>query len=413
MGPQHNSPAANVPYFIPAQYPPAGTAFDPQPDGKPIPTLFQPIKIRGVQFQNRIWVSPLAQYSAENGLISPWQDAHIGGIVTRGPGLTFVEANAVSPEGRSSPDDAGIWTEEQARAWSRIVQFAHSQGQKIGIQLAHGGRKASTVPLFVAAGPIADEAIGGWPDDVWGSSEVPWSADYPKPKALTKEGIQRVVKAFVVAAKHAVRAGFDVVEIHGAHGFLISSFLTPTSNKRTDEYGGSFENRIRFPLEVVDAVRGVIPPTMPLFFRISATEWLEDVYPNEPSWRSEDTVKFAAILAEHGVDLVDVSSGGCSAVARTPPLVPSNGYQVPFAAAVKQAHGDKILVAAVGAIRDGKFAQSVLDEGKADVVFVGRLFQKNPGLVWSFADDLGVELHHSRQIGWAFQGRPKPQQKQT
>ncbi len=187
--------------------------------------------------------------------------------MTRGPGLTFVEASAVSQEGRSSPDDAGIWTEEQARAWARIVQFAHSQGQKIGMQLAHGGRKASTVPLFVAAPPIADETIGGWPDDVWGPSDVPWSADYPKVKALTKEGIQRLVKAFVVAAKHAVRAGFDVLEIHGAHGYLISSFLTPTSNKRTDEYGGSFENRIRFPLEVVDAIRGVIPPTMPLFFR--------------------------------------------------------------------------------------------------------------------------------------------------
>ncbi len=187
--------------------------------------------------------------------------------MTRGPGLTFVEATSVSPEGRSSPEDAGIWTEEQAHAWSRIVRFAHSQGQKIAIQLAHGGRKASTVPAFVAAGPIADEVIGGWPDDVWGPSEVPWSADYPKPKALTKEGIQRVVKAFVDAAKHAVREGFDLVEIHGAHGYLINSFLNPTSNKRTDEYGGSFENRIRFALEVVDAVRGVIPPTMPLFFR--------------------------------------------------------------------------------------------------------------------------------------------------
>ncbi|KAI0715866.1 FMN-linked oxidoreductase [Cerioporus squamosus] len=404
MSPQHNSPAPNVPYFIPAQYPPAGTALDPQPDGKLIPTLFQPIKIRGVEFQNRVWLSPLAQYSAEHGVISPWQDAHIGGIVTRGPGLTMVEANAVSPEGRSSPDDAGIWTDEQARAWSRIVQFAHSQGQKIGIQLAHGGRKASTIPLFVDAGPIADEVAGGWPDDVWGPSE---------PKALTREGIRRIVKAFVDAAKRSVRAGFDVIEIHGAHGYLLSSFLTPTSNKRTDEYGGSFENRIKFPLEVVDAIRGVIPPLClyssgsPLL-RISATEWLEEVYPNEPSWRSEDTVRFAEILAAHGVDLVDVSSGGCSPDAR---ISPGPGYQVPFAAAVKQAHGDKVLVSAVGTIRDGKFAQSVLDEGKADVVFVGRLFQKNPGLVWSFADDLGVELHHSRQIGWGFQGRAKPQEK--
>ncbi|RPD53684.1 FMN-linked oxidoreductase [Lentinus tigrinus ALCF2SS1-7] len=407
MSPQFNSPAPNVSYFIPAQYPPAGTPFNPQSDGKPIPTLFQPIKIRGVEFQNRIWLSPLAQYSSENGIISPWQDAHLGGILTRGPGLTMVEANGISPEGRVSPEDAGIWSDEQERAWSRIVQFAHSQGQKIGIQINHGGRKASTVSPFVSRGPIADELAGGWPDNVWGPTEEAYSPEYPKPKALTEEGIRRVVAAFVNAAKHAVRAGFDVLDIHGAHGYLISSFLNPTSNRRTDEYGGSFENRIRFPLEVVDAVRAVIPPTMPLFFRISATEWLEEVFPDEPSWRSEDTVRFAEILAAHGVDLIDISSGGSSPAARISPLAHGPGYQVPFAAAVKQAHGDKILVSAVGGIRDGKFAQSILDEGKADVVFVGRMFQKNPGLVWSFADDLGVELHHSRQIGWGFQGRAR------
>ena len=189
--------------------------------------------------------------------------------MTRGPGLTMVEANAVSPEGRTSPEDAGIWTDEQAHAWSRIVQFAHSQGQKIGIQLDHAGRKASTLPPFVAApgGPTADIVVGGWPDDVWGPSDLPWSADSPTPKPLTPGGIQRIVKLFADAAKRAVRAGFDVIDLHGAHGFLIGSFLSPQSNRRTDEYGGSFENRIRFALEVVDAVRSVIPPTMPLFFR--------------------------------------------------------------------------------------------------------------------------------------------------
>lgn len=191
----------------------------------------------------------------------------VGGIFTRGPGLTIVEATSVSPEGRISPEDAGIWTDEQAAAWATVVQFAHSQNQKIGIQLAHAGRKASTLAPFVHGGLVADEAANGWPDDVVGASAIPFNADFPKPKELTKDGIKRLVQAWVAAARRAVQAGFDVIEIHGAHGYLISSFLSPQSNRRTDEYGGSFENRIRFPLEVVDAVRAVIPPDMPLFFR--------------------------------------------------------------------------------------------------------------------------------------------------
>ncbi|KAI0716118.1 FMN-linked oxidoreductase [Cerioporus squamosus] len=388
MAPLFKAPAPNVSYFVPRQCPSAGTAFHPQPDEKP--------------FQNRIWLSPLCQYSSENGLISPWQFAHLGGIFTRGPGLTFVEATSVTPEGRITPEDAGIWTDEQAAAWAKVVQFAHSQNQKIGIQLAHAGRKASTLAPFVHGRLLADEAANGWPDDT-----VVGPSAFPR-RSFSRDGIKRLVQAWVAAARRAVQAGFDVVEIHGAHGCLISSFLSPTSNKRTDEYGGSFENRIRFPLEVVDAVRAVIPPDMPLFFRGSATEWLEDVLPNEPSWRVEDTVKRAGILADHGVDLIDVSSGGNSCIARISPVGSRGpGYQVPLADAVKKAHGDKVLVSAVGAIHTGALAQSVLDKGQADVIFVGRLFQKNPGVVWSFADELGVELHHPSQIAWGFQGRVK------
>ncbi|KAI9061968.1 FMN-linked oxidoreductase [Trametes sanguinea] len=401
---QFNRPAPNTSYFTPAQYPPAGTAMDPQPNGKPIPTLFKPLKIRGVEFQNRIWLSPLCQYSSDNGVVQEWQHAHLGGIFTRGPGLTIVEATAVLPEGRITPECAGIWNDEQAAAWAKIVEFAHSQGQKIGIQLAHAGRKASTLAPFVNMGRVADEAAGGWPDDVWGPSEVPFNEQFPKPKALTRDGIKRIVKGFVDAAKRAVRAGFDVIEIHGAHGYLISSFLSPTSNKRTDEYGGSFENRIRLAVEVVDAVRAVIPPTMPLFFRVSASEWLEEVFPNEPSWRSEDTVRLAGVLAEHGVDLLDVSSSGNNPAQK---IKTGPAYQAHFAEAVKRAHGDKILVSAVGSINDGQLAQSVLDKGQADVIFVGRMFQKNPGLVWKFADDLGVEIHVAGQIHWGFRGRAK------
>ena len=229
----------------------------------------------------------MARYSSENGVISPWHFAHrtrshlssshrsitllylpVGGILTRGPGLSMVEATAVLPEGLTTLEDAGIWTDEQASAWAKVVQFAHSQNQKIGIQLAHGGRKASTPAPFVnTGGPVLGIPAGGWPDDVVGPSAVAYDVGWHVPKALTKDGIQRILKGFVDAAKRAVKAGFDVIEIHGAHGFLISSFLSPTSNKRTDEYGGSFENRIRFAVEVVDAIRGAIPATMPLFFR--------------------------------------------------------------------------------------------------------------------------------------------------
>ncbi|TBU22325.1 FMN-linked oxidoreductase [Dichomitus squalens] len=402
------APAPNVPYFVPHQYPPAGTAVDPQPNGEKIPTLFRSITIRGVTFQNRLWLAPLAQYSAENGFISPWHLAHLGGIFTRGPGLSMVEATAILPEGRVSPEDAGIWNNDQANAWAKIVEFAHSQGQKIGIQLAHGGRKSSTLALFIHSGAVAEEHQGGWPKEVVGPSPLAYAEGYPVPKELTKVGIRRIVVGFVEAAKRAVKAGFDVIEIHGAHGFLISSFLSPTSNKRTDEYGGSFENRIRLAIEVVDAVRGVIPPTMPLFIRISATEWLEESLPNEPSWRSEDTVKLASILAEHGVDLIDISSSGNHPAQR---IKTGPAYQAPFSEAVKKAVGDKILVSVVGSITDGKIAQGILDKGQSDIIFVGRWFQKNPSLVWTFADDLGVELRHSRQIEWPFRGRGQPTDK--
>ncbi|PIL23686.1 hypothetical protein GSI_13435 [Ganoderma sinense ZZ0214-1] len=422
-----NAPAPNVPYFVPRQVPPSGTAIQPQHDGNDIPTLFQPITIRGVTFQNRLWLAPLCQYSSENGLISPWHFAHLGGILTRGPGLSIVEATGVLPEGRISPECAGIWNDEQAAAWTKIVEFAHSQGQKIGIQLEHAGRKASTLAPFVHSGALADIHQGGWPDDVVGPSPIPYSSNFAVPKELNKAGIKRIVAGFIAAARRAVKAGFDVIEIHGAHGFLISSFLSPTSNKRTDDYGGSFENRIRLAVEVVDGIRGVIPPTMPLFFRVSATEWLEESLPDEPSWRLEDTAKLADVLSEHGVDLIDISSSGNNAAQK---IKSGPAYQVPFSEAVKRDVGHKILVSAVGNITDGKMAQGILDKdlrrpetltqdvkegsgstqdvaimGQSDIIFVGRLFQKNPGLVWQFADDLGVDLRHSSQIEWPFRGR--------
>ncbi|GBE88889.1 NADPH dehydrogenase afvA [Sparassis crispa] len=398
----YNSPAPGVSYYTPAQYPAAGTAPDPQPDGKPIPKLFQPLKIRGVEFQNRIFLSPLCQYSAEDGKVNAWHLAHLGGIFTRGPGLTFVEASAVLPEGRLTPEDAGIWSDEHIEPWRKIVEFAHSQNQKIAMQLAHAGRKASTCAPWVHPGAVAPLYANGWADEVVAPSAIPYNDLLAKPKELTKEGIQRIVTAFVAATCRALQAGFDVIEIHSAHGYLFGEFLSPVANKRTDEYGGSFENRTRFALEVVDAVRAVIPPSMPLFLRISATDWLEESLPNEPSWRIEDTVRLSSILAEHGVDLLDVSSGGTHPMQK---VKGGLGYQAPFSEAVKKENGDKLLVGAVGSITDGKLAESILTKGQADVVFVGRGFQKNPGLVWTFAEELGTTITMTHQIVWPFFGR--------
>ncbi|KAG5732248.1 putative NADPH dehydrogenase C23G7.10c [Termitomyces sp. T112] len=399
-----NVPAKGVPYFTPAQDPPSGTALDPQPSGKSIPKLFQPLKIRELEFHNRIFLSPLCQYSAENGKLTPWHKAHLGGIYTRGPGLSIVEATAVTPEGRITPEDSGLWSDEHIPPLAEIVEFAHSQGQKIGIQLAHAGRKASTIAPWISGDPTASTEAGGWPDDVWGPSAIAYSDQYPNPKALTKEGIKRVVDAYVAATKRALKAGFDLVEIHNAHGYLLQSFLSPISNKRTDEYGGSFENRIRLTLEVVDAVRAVIPDSMPLFLRISATDWLEEVMPDEPSWRSEDTARLAPILHAHGVDFLDVSGGGNHPEQK---IKGGPAYQAPFAHDVKKAldSSSKLVVGSVGAITDGHTAQSVLDKGQADVILVGRNFIKNPGTVWAFAEDLGVEIKTANQIGWGFKGR--------
>ncbi|KAF8917690.1 FMN-linked oxidoreductase [Mucidula mucida] len=371
-----NIPAAGVPYFTPAQDPPAGTAIPD--DSIPIPSLFRPITIRGVTFQNRIFVSPMCQYSAENGLLTPWHFAHLGGIFTRGPGLTFTECTAVLPEGRISPEDAGIWSAEHAARFAPIVEFAHSQSQKIGIQLGHAGRKASTI-----------------------APAIPFSETYPKPNALDAKGIRRVVDAFREAAERAVSVGFDAIEIHAGHGYLISTFLSPTSNKRTDEYGGSFENRIRFALEVVDAIRSVMPDTMPL---ISGSEGVEEVLPDEPSWRTSDTVRIAPILAAHGVDILDVSAGGINLKQK---FAIGPAYQAYMAYEVKKSNPG-LLVATVGGITDGHIAQAVLDNGQADLVLCGRAFQQNPGLVLAMAQALDVDIQQAHQIQWGYRMHRKP-----
>jgi 2,4-dienoyl-CoA reductase-like NADH-dependent reductase (Old Yellow Enzyme family) len=397
-----NEPAKGISYFTPAQNPPAGSAKNPQSDGSPIPKLFQPFTIRGTTFQNRIFVSPMCQYSATNGNLTDWHLTHLGGIVQRGPGLTIVEASAVTPEGRITPEDSGLWEDGQIAPLKRIVEFAHSQNQKIGIQIAHAGRKASTVAPWLSRGATAEVEAGGWPDDVIAPSAIAFDDAYPKPKELTLEGIQRIKDAFVATAKRSVEAGFDVIEIHGAHGYLMHEFLSPVSNKRTDQYGGSFENRTRLAREVTEAVRGVIPKDMPLFFRVSADDWLSEVDGVGESWTVAQTAKLAPILAELGVDFLDVSSGGAHPSQK---IKGGDAYQAPFAEEIKKAVGKSMLVGSVGSITTGKIAEDVLQEKDLDAVLVGRYFQKNPGLVWSFAEDLGVEITTANQISWGFGGK--------
>ncbi|KAL0568858.1 NADH-dependent flavin oxidoreductase [Marasmius crinis-equi] len=404
--------APGAPYFTPKQEPRAGTAQDPQPDGKPLPLLFTPLKIRGMELHNRITLAPLCQYSAQDGFPTAWHMAHLGGIIKRGPGLSYTEATAVEPRGRISPEDTGIWSDEHVAAWKEIVTFAHSQNQKIGIQLAHAGRKAATVAPFINFGMAATKAVGGWPDDVVGPTSERFSDTFHTPRELTVPEIKGLVQAFKDAAVRGLKAGFDTMQIHNAHGYLLDSFISPHSNKRTDEYGGSFENRIRFTLEVVDAVREVIPEDMPLSLRISATDWLEESLPDEPSWRIEDTIKFAHILAEHGIDSIDISSGGNSPHQKigifgshTQTLL-AKKVKESFDAANQQVRGGgKALVSAVGSINTGTVAEQCLQDGRCDFVTVGRHFQKNPGAVWQFAEELDVTIYVAKQIGWGYGGR--------
>ncbi|KAK7517563.1 NADH-dependent flavin oxidoreductase-like protein [Phyllosticta citriasiana] len=400
-----NKAAEGIPYFTPAQNPPSGTAWVPQSSGKPIPKLFQPLKLRGLTLQNRIGLAPLCQYSAQDGHMTDWHVAHLGGIISRGPGLSFVEATGVTPEGRITPEDVGLWKDSQIEPIKRVVDFAHSQNQLIGIQLAHAGRKASTVAPWLSPGDIAGEELNGWPKSVYAPSAIPYNERHASPHAYTKEQLQDLKKAWADATRRALKCGFDTIQIHNAHGYLLHEFLSPVTNKRTDEYGGSFENRVRLSLEIVEIVRSIIPETMPLTIRVSATDWLEEdpEFGREKSWTVDDTARFAEILAEKGVDLIDISSAGNHPNQK---IKGGPAYQAAFAKTVKAKVGEKILVASVGSISTGKLAQQQLDDG-LDMVFAGRWFQKNPGLVWAWAEELGVEINVANQIRWGFGGRGK------
>ncbi|KAK6208536.1 NADH:flavin oxidoreductase/NADH oxidase [Colletotrichum tabaci] len=398
-----NEPAPGIPYFTPKQDPPAGTALLPEGQ-KDVPKLFRPLKLRNLVLQNRIALSPLCQYSAQDGHYTMWHDTHMGGIIQRGPGLACVEAAAVQPRGRITPQDVGIWKDSQIEPLRRVVEFAHSQSQKIMIQLAHAGRKASTVAPWLSSGDVAGEDLDGWPEDVQAPSAIAWNEHHAQPKEMSTQDIEDFKKATGDAVRRAVEAGFDAIEIHNAHGYLLHSFLSPVSNTRTDKYGGSWENRVRLTLEIVELARSIIPDTMPLFLRISATDWLEEQKDIPASWTGDDTVRLAPLLAARGVDLLDISTGG-NHPRQHPHVGPA--YQAPFAIKVKEAVGSDMAVSSVGSIENAELANRLLEKDGLDLVFVGRGFQKNPGLVFAWADELGVQVNMPNQIRWGFGGRGK------
>lgn len=327
--------------------------------------LFAPLTIREVTFRNRIAVSPMCQYSAEDGLANDWHLVHLGSRAVGGAGLVIAEATAVQARGRISPHDLGLWDDRQVEPLARITAFISAQGAVPGIQLAHAGRKASTARPWEGGRPVAAGA-GGW-DDIVGPSPLPFADGYPTPRPLGVEEIRQVVRAFARAAERALAAGFRVVEIHAAHGYLIHQFLSPLSNRRDDAYGGSFENRIRLACEVVEAVRDVWPERLPLFVRISATDWVEG------GWDLEQSVELARRLRALGVDLVDCSSGGLVPGVRIP-VAP--GYQVPFAERVRREAG--VLTGAVGLITEPEQADAIIREGKADLVLLARELLRDP-----------------------------------
>ena len=347
-------------------------------------SLFDPLTIRGVTFPNRIWVSPMCQYSAIDGVATSWHDVHIGSFATGGTGLIMMEASGVVPEGRISTACLGIWNEAQTERLKPIVSFAHSMGTKIGIQLAHAGRKASCLPPW-SDHPMASKAEGGW--DCVAPSAISFGGKYPVPKELTVAEIKTLVKSFADSAKRAVMAGFDLVEIHAAHGYLIHQFLSPISNKRNDEYGGSFENRIRFFIEITEAVRKAIPDAMPLFARISASDWLED------GWTIDESVELCKLLKSVGVDLIDVSSGGTSSGA---PVPVGPGYQVPFAERIRRE--SNIFTCAVGLITEAHQANEVVESGRADAVMMAREFLRNPRWPLQAARELNAEVSWPNQL---------------
>lgn len=341
--------------------------------------LFSPARLNGLDLPNRIVVSPMCQYSAEDGSASDWHMMHLGMLSNSGAGLLIIEATGVEPAGRITPGCLGLYSDENEQALKRVVDACRKYGSaKIGIQLGHAGRKASTNPPWQGTPPGGPLKEGAWQTKA--PSAIPFNEGWHVPKALTSQEIEELIEAFAAAARRADRIGLDLIELHGAHGYLINEFLSPLTNKREDEWGGSLENRMRFPLEVFKAVRAVWPQPKPLGIRISAVEWVDG------GWTIEDSIELAKRLKDLGCDYIDVSSGGNNPNARIP-IGP--GYQVPFAEQIKKAVG--IPVMTVGMITEAQQAESIIAEGKADFVAIARAFLDNPHWAWHAAYKLGAE----------------------
>jgi 2,4-dienoyl-CoA reductase-like NADH-dependent reductase (Old Yellow Enzyme family) len=370
-----------------------------------VPRLFQPLTLREIRLRNRIVISPMCQYSASDGLPDAWHLCHLGSFAKGAAGLVFTEATAVLPEGRITHGDTGLWSDAHTAAWAPIAAFVKSQGAVPAIQLAHAGRRASMQRPWFGNGPLddADLARGDRPWPIVGPTDEPFSAGWLLPTALTEAAIAKVVEAFVAAAKRALAAGFEVAEIHGAHGYLIHSFLSPISNKRTDRYGGELEGRMRLALEVAAAVRTVWPASQPLFFRISSVDGVDG------GWTIEDSVALARALKALGVDVIDCSSGGHDPRGATNSNTGRGpGFQVPYAASVRAGAG--IATQAVGLILDGDQAEAVLAEGAADLVAIGREALNDPYWPLRTAAAMGLDPDFALwppQYGWWLQRRAR------
>jgi 2,4-dienoyl-CoA reductase-like NADH-dependent reductase (Old Yellow Enzyme family) len=343
-----------------------------------VSVLFSPLRIRSVTFRNRLWVSPMCMYSAEDGVVQEWHHTHLAQFASGGAGLIVAEATAVVPEGRISPRDVGLWNDAQRDALAPIVRAIHDRGARAGIQLAHAGRKASTWWPWAPERGSVPAAEGGWTTAA--PSAVAFDG-FDAPVALDLAGIDRVVEAFAVAARRAVDAGFDVLEIHGAHGYLLHQFLSPLSNLRDDEYGGSLENRARLLLRVIDAVREAAGDDLPLFVRISATDHADG------GFTPEEAAIVGDWAVQHSADLIDVSSGGLVAHQR---ISVFPGYQVPLAETVRQ--GGRIPVSAVGLITAAAQAEQVLADGAADAIFAGREWLRDPHFALRAAHELDADI---------------------
>lgn len=356
--------------------------------------LLSPLTIRGVTFRNRIVMSPMCQYIAKDGMADDWHLVHLGSRAAGGVGLVIAEATAVTADGRITPGDLGIWSDEHIPPLARIARFVESQGAVAGIQLAHAGRKASCdLPWKGGAGLKTPEA-GGWP--VVGPSAIAFDEGNPVPKALDEAGIEGIVAGFEAATRRAVAAGFRLIEVHAAHGYLLHEFLSPLSNRRTDSYGGSLENRMRLTLRVAELVRTLVPTEFPVFVRISATDWAEG------GWDIDQSVVLAGRLKGLGIDLIDCSSGGLVPKARIPV---GKGYQVPFARKIRDEAG--VMTGAVGLITEAQHANEIVTGGDADLIFVARELLREPYWALKAQHELGEDPSWPISYGYAVKRRAK------